>query len=116
MFEKYNEMIADIKAESNRVKDPENYYNIGKHTYSYRGKKYEYKPIYDGFIPQINEMVTIDGFLKPREKLTVQQIRFYLINDFARLLRQYDNERGLYKLIQAILFIAVLYGSFKIIF
>ena len=77
MFEKYNKLIADITAESNRVRDPENYHNIGKRTYSYRGKEYEFKPIYDGFIPQLSDTITVDGIVKPREKLTLQQIQFY---------------------------------------
>jgi len=116
MFEKFNEIIADITAEANQVRDPENYYSTGKRTYSYRGKEYEFKPIYDGFVPRIRQTVTVDGIVKPREKLTAQQIQFYMRNDFAELLRRYKTENILYRVCQAILFIAALYGVFKMMF
>jgi len=63
-----------------------------------------------------DSFVTANGRLQPKEKLTAKQTEYFLRKSFETLLMKFKSEDILYRLGQAVLFVAALYGVFKMIF
>ncbi len=116
MFEKYQKLISDIGTENNQVRDMENYHNVSKRTFIHNGIECSFKPVYDGFVPAVLNTLTIDGKIVPREQLTVPQLNYFMRNDFKELLFRFKSQDALYRIGQALLFLAALFGFYKMIF
>lgn len=115
MFEKYKQLVSDLEIENNQIRDPENYHNASKRTFFHNGIECSFEPIYDGFVPEVLNTLTIDGLIKPRERLTVPQLNYFMRNDFKELLFRHKVQDTFFKLGQALLVLFALLGFVELI-